>query len=66
VVLMRVLLGLEPDRELGVLKAHTRELPEWSEGLVLENVRALGKTWAVRVEDGAVTVEETATAPVRR
>jgi glycogen debranching enzyme len=65
VLLMRVLLGLEPNRELGVLQAHARELPPWSEGLVLENVRALGKTWAVRVEDGAVAVEETATSSVR-
>ena len=66
VLLMRVLLGLEPNRELGVLQAQARELPEWSEGLVLENVRALGKAWTVRVDDGAVAVDETATDTVKR
>jgi glycogen debranching enzyme len=63
VLLLRVLLGLEPCRELGVLQARARDLPDWSEGLVLDNVRALGKTWTVRVEDGAVAIEENAAAP---
>ena len=58
VLLMRVLLGLEPDRDLGVLHAHARDLPDWADGLVLDNVRALGKSWSVRVDDGAVAVEE--------
>jgi len=66
VLLMRVLLGLEPNRDLGVLQARCRELPEWTEGLVLENVHALGKSWTVRVEDGAVAVEETATRAIHR
>jgi hypothetical protein len=55
---LRALLGLEPDRELGALRAHAHDLPDWAEGLVLDNVRALGKTWTVHVEDGAVQVEE--------
>jgi glycogen debranching enzyme len=58
VLLLRALLGLEPDRELGALRAHAHDLPDWAEGLVLDNVRALGKTWTVHVEDGAVQVEE--------
>jgi len=61
-----VLLGLEPNRELGVLQTRAHDLPGWTDGLVLENVRALGKAWTVRVEDGAVAVEETATDTVKR
>jgi glycogen debranching enzyme len=59
VLLLRVLLGLEPNRELGVLEARACDLPEWCEGLVLTNVRALGRSWTVRVEDGAASVHET-------
>ena len=66
VLLLRVLLGLEPNRELGVLQTRAHDLPAWTDGLVLENVRALGKSWCVRVEDGAVAVEETATDTVKR
>jgi glycogen debranching enzyme len=63
VLLLRVLLGLEPSRERGTIEARATELPDWAEGLVLENIRAFGKTWIARVEDGTVTVEET--QPVR-
>jgi glycogen debranching enzyme len=66
VLLLRVLLGLEPDRDAGELRAHARDLPEWANGLVLENVRALGKTWCARVADGAVEVEEQPAALARR
>jgi glycogen debranching enzyme len=59
VLLLRVLLGLEPNREEGVLEAHATDLPEWCEGLVLSNVRAFGRSWTVRVEDGAASVHET-------
>ena len=58
VLLLRVLLGLEPDREAGALRARPGEPPAWTDGMTLSNVHALGKTWAVHVEDGAVTVEE--------
>jgi glycogen debranching enzyme len=64
VLLMRVLLGLEPNRELGVLQAHAHDLPAWAEGLVLENVHAFGKSWTAHVEDGAVQVEEARPARV--
>jgi glycogen debranching enzyme len=57
VLLLRVLLGIEPDRAAGVLTASARELPGWAEGLTLGGVRALGRTWTVRVVDGAATVE---------
>jgi glycogen debranching enzyme len=64
VLLLRVLLGLEPSRELGTLEAHATDLPEWAEGLTLENMRAFGKTWTAHVEDGAVAVAETRPARV--
>jgi glycogen debranching enzyme len=60
VLLLRVLLGLEPDRENGLLRANATAVPEWTEGLVLDHVRALGCAWTVRVEDGAVSVEPAA------
>ena len=59
ILLVRVLLGLEPDR------AHQRlvttvedELPSWLDGLSLEGVRAFGRSWTVAVERGSVTVTE--------
>ncbi len=59
VLLVRVLLGLEPDR------AHQRlvttvedELPSWLDGLRLEGVRAFGRSWTVAVERGSVTISE--------
>ena len=59
ILLVRVLLGLEPDR------AHQRlvttledELPSWLDGLRLEGVRAFGRSWTVGVERGSVTVTE--------
>src|SRR5262249_49116977 len=55
VLLLRVLLGLVPDRRAGVLEANARDLPEWAEGLTLSGVRALGRSWTVRVEDGAAS-----------
>jgi glycogen debranching enzyme len=58
VLLLRVLLGLEPDRDAGVLRAHARDLPAWAEGLTMSNIHALGKTWTVHVEDGTAQVEE--------
>jgi glycogen debranching enzyme len=59
ILLVRVLLGLEPDR------AHQRlvttvedELPSWLDGLRLEGVRAFGRSWTAAVERGTVTVSE--------
>jgi len=59
ILLVRVLLGLEPDR------AHQRlvttaadELPSWLDGLRLEGVRAFGRNWTAAVERGSVTVSE--------
>jgi glycogen debranching enzyme len=58
VILVQVLLGLEPDVDAGTLRSSARGLPEWAEGLVLEGVRAYGKRFTARVEDGAVSVGE--------
>jgi hypothetical protein len=57
VLLLRVLLGLHPDRARRVLRADAVELPDWADGLSLANVHAFGATWTVRVKDGAATVE---------
>jgi len=59
ILLVRVLLGLDPDR------AHQRlvttmddELPSWLDGLRLEGVRAFGRSWTVAVDRGSVSVSE--------
>jgi len=57
VLLLRVLLGLQPDRAQRVLRAGATELPEWTEGLTLANVHAFGSGWTVRVRDGVATAE---------
>jgi pentatricopeptide repeat protein len=56
VLLLKTLLGLEPDREARVLRAHVRVVPDWADGLVLRNIRAFGRPWTARVEAGSVAV----------
>jgi glycogen debranching enzyme len=56
VLLVRVLLGLEPDRAAQELRAHGEGLPEWAEGLVVRGIRAFGRTWTARVDGGRVLV----------
>jgi glycogen debranching enzyme len=59
VVLLRVLLGLEPDREHQTLESVApSELPSWVGALRLSGVRAFERHWDVRVDDGRVTVDE--------
>jgi glycogen debranching enzyme len=59
VLLLRVLLGLEPDREHQTLETNApSELPSWVGTLRLAGVRAFERHWDVRVEDGKVSVEE--------
>jgi glycogen debranching enzyme len=59
ILLVRVLLGLEPDRERQRLVSNvTDELPSWLDGLRIEGVRAYGHTWTVAVERGHVTISE--------
>jgi glycogen debranching enzyme len=59
VLLLRVLLGLEPDREHQTLETVAPpELPSWVGAIRLSGVRAFERHWDVRVEDGHVRVEE--------
>jgi glycogen debranching enzyme len=59
ILLVRVLLGLEPDRERQrIVSTVVDELPSWLDGLRIEGVRAYGRTWTVAVERGHVTIAE--------
>jgi glycogen debranching enzyme len=59
ILLVRVLLGIEPDRERQrLVSTVTDELPSWLDGLRIEGVRAYGRTWSVAVERGRVTIAE--------
>ncbi len=59
VLLLQLLLGLEPDRYRHTLVSGAPiDLPSWAGTLRLTGVRAFGRPWEVRLEDGAVTVEE--------
>jgi glycogen debranching enzyme len=57
VLLLRLLLGLEPDPVTRELRTTAAAAPEWLEGLELQGVRALGRSWDVAVADGRVTVK---------
>jgi glycogen debranching enzyme len=59
ILLVRVLLGIEPDRERQrLVSTVTDELPSWLDGLRIEGVRAYGRMWTVAVERGHVTISE--------
>jgi glycogen debranching enzyme len=59
VLLLQVLLGLQPDRRRQALvSVAPEELPSWVGRLRLSGVRAFGRTWDVRLDDGGVRVEE--------
>jgi glycogen debranching enzyme len=59
ILLVRVLLGIEPDRERQrLVTTVTDELPSWLDGLRIEGVRAYGRTWTIAVEGGRVTIAE--------
>jgi glycogen debranching enzyme len=59
ILLVRVLLGLEPDRARQRLVTTIEdELPSWLDGLRVEGIRAFGRNWTASVERGRVTVEE--------
>jgi glycogen debranching enzyme len=65
VLLLRALLGLEPDPPARALRATSTGLPAWTEGLALEGVHAFGRRWDVRVEDGTALVEPSSVRPRR-
>jgi glycogen debranching enzyme len=56
VLLLRLLLGLEPNVETRELRSVGVTPPDWAEGLELDGVRAFGGTWNVRVTNGRVLV----------
>jgi glycogen debranching enzyme len=56
VLLLRLLLGLEPDPGTAELRSAARP-PAWLDGLELEGVPAFGRSWQVTVADGEVVVE---------
>jgi len=59
ILLVRILLGIEPDRERQRLVSTVAdELPSWLDGLRIEGVRAYGRTWSIAVERGHVTIAE--------
>ncbi|HLF69030.1 MAG TPA: glycogen debranching N-terminal domain-containing protein [Gaiellaceae bacterium] len=59
ILLVRVLLGLEPDRaRQRLVTTVTDELPSWLDGLRVEGVRAFGRTWTVAVDRNRVTIGE--------
>ena len=56
VLLLRLLLGLEPDPAARELRSETVP-PDWAEGLELDGIRAFGQRWNVLVVDGEVVVQ---------
>ena len=59
ILLLRLLLGLAPDREHQRLRTTVDDdLPSWLDGLRVEGVRAFGRSWTVAVEGGGVAVSE--------
>ncbi len=59
ILLLRLLLGLEPDRARQRLTTIVEdELPSWLDGIRLEGVRAFGRSWTVAVDQGRVAVSE--------
>ncbi|MFL5929407.1 MAG: glycogen debranching N-terminal domain-containing protein [Gaiellaceae bacterium] len=57
VLLLRAVLGLEPDPAARVLAVSAAPMPTWAEGLALEGAHAFGRRWTVRVEGGSASVE---------
>ncbi|MDX6439139.1 MAG: hypothetical protein QOF45_1722 [Gaiellaceae bacterium] len=58
VLLLRLLLGLEPDVRNRRLVSTAPGLPDWLDTLRLAGIPALGTTWTADVKDGAVHVRE--------
>jgi glycogen debranching enzyme len=59
ILLVRVLLGIEPDRvRQRLVTTVSDELPSWLDGLRVEGIRAFGRNWSASVDRGRVTVEE--------
>jgi glycogen debranching enzyme len=61
-LLLRAQLGLEPDPGSRTLRVTADTLPDWLEGFVLDGIRAFGRHWRVRVENGKASVVSDTTA----
>ena len=62
VLLLRLLLGLEPDARTQELRSTGITPPDWADGLELDGIRAFGQTWNARVTRGRVIVHGTGAA----
>jgi glycogen debranching enzyme len=60
VLLLRVLLGLEPDPGARMLAVRADRLPDWVGDLTLAGVPAYGKRFDVHLRDGRVEIAEAA------
>ncbi|CAN5120328.1 glycogen debranching N-terminal domain-containing protein [soil metagenome] len=59
VLLLQLLLGLQPNRRRHSLETVApMELPSWAGTIRLTGVRAFGRLWDARLEEGRVRVEE--------
>jgi glycogen debranching enzyme len=59
VLLLQVLLGLQPNRSRHTLETVAPVgIPSWAGTIRLAGVRAFGRPWDVRLEDGEVKVEQ--------
>ncbi len=59
VLLLQLLLGLVPDRRRQALETVApQELPSWVGSVRMTGLRAFGRPWDVRLDGGAVRVEE--------
>ena len=59
VLLLQLLLGIQPDRRRHVIETVAPlELPAWTGDVRLSGLRAFGRVWDVRLENGDVTVAE--------
>jgi glycogen debranching enzyme len=58
VLLLRLLVGIEPDASERRLVSTSPVLPDWLDTLRLAGIPALGTTWTADVESGAVRVRE--------
>jgi glycogen debranching enzyme len=59
ILLVRILLGIEPDRvRQRLVTTVSDELPSWLDGLRVEGIRAFGRNWTATVDRGRVTIEE--------
>ena len=59
VLLLQLLLGIQPDRRRHVIESVAPlELPGWAGDVRLSGLRAFGRVWDVRLENGDVSVAE--------